>query len=247
MNAVPESEAFYGLPQMVPEQRLKLFDMLVDNLEKEENNKLSLRRNALALLAGYLATVAAGGSPTLSLAENKALRFPDITAWAYVTGGIGERVIWTSSFDGLGRMVAKELIRSFHIGDSPSCDFALNEASVLVDRKLPDPFVHLYIKGRVATVAVLPGVNVVVEMDGARAKMTENRFQSQRNQQPDEPLPAGRNIFAALADALWPHLRSRFEQLARAELQNDYAPQNYNRSKSKKKQTSQPSLTGPKR
>ena len=110
LKAVPEAQAFERLTELTPESRLNLFDQFVGILE-QEGPAQCLRRNSLTLLVGYLATVAAGGSASLPLVEDEADRFPELTAWAYVAGGVGERIPWTSGFDGLGRLVARELQR----------------------------------------------------------------------------------------------------------------------------------------
>jgi hypothetical protein len=188
------------------------------------------------LLAGYLATVAAGGTPTLSLAENNASQWPEITGWAYVVGGIGERIVWTSGFDGLGRLVSRELMRPFRIDEPPTCDFALDEAYVVVDPKLSDPLVHLRIKqARVATVALLPGVNILVPLnDATRQDARPQRPQQTQVVRQMEPLRSSRDPIAVFADAIWPHLRSRVEQCIRLAQDDDqYSP--YERSQNKRR------------
>jgi hypothetical protein len=221
MESAPEAQAFFQISKLAPEQRLKVFDQLVGHLNSLDAYKPSLRRSALALLSGYLATVAAGGTPSLSLAESNAFRWPEITAWAYVVGGIGERIVWTSSFDGLGRFVARELMRPFVLDEAPTCDFALDEALVLVDPKLSEPLVQLRIKqAKIATVALLPGVNIAIsisESTGANARP-----------EPVQPAPRenaprfSRDVAVTIADALWPHLRSRVEECVRSTQDDDF-------------------------
>ena len=162
LKDVPEAQEFERLTKLTPESRLQLFDQLVGTF-KQEGQEQCLRRNSLALLAGYLATVVAGGSASLPLVEEEAGRSPELTAWAYVVGGIGERIPWTSGFDGLGRMVARELQRRLRLDEPPTCDFALDEARVLWDKGLKDPLVHLRIKqARILSVATFPGVNIAI-------------------------------------------------------------------------------------
>jgi len=210
LSSLPEAHLFTRLADLAPEQRLRVFDELLISLEAMGSSKISFRRSALTLLAGYLATVAAGGIPSLSLAENSAFQWPEITAWAYVIGGIGERVVWTSSFDGLGRLIARELMRPFRIDEPPYCDFALEEANVLVDLKLADPFVHLKIKhGQSVTVALFPGVNVSVPIP--HLSTPESRPVSSASR-PTESTRAIRDPLSFLAAALWPYLRSHIEE-----------------------------------
>ena len=210
LDAVPEARTFERLTEMAPEARLRLFDELVWTF-KESDSSAFLRRNALALLTGYLATVAAGGATSLALLEEGADRWPELTGWAYLVGGIGERVTWTSGFDGLGRLVARELQRRLRLDEPPTCDFALDEARVLRDGELREPLVHLKVKqARVITVALFPGVNVAIPIvdamphgDGHQRQVTGRPAMSE-----DRLGGVGSaEVLRVLAAALWPSLR----------------------------------------
>jgi hypothetical protein len=173
-----------------------------------------MRQTGIALLAGYLATVAAGGAPSLSLAEEIAERRPEIIAWAYVVGGIGERMVWTSGFDGLGRLVARELMRPFRCDESPTCDFGFEECNALADTKLADPLVHLKVKqSRVVSVALFPGVNVSIPINELRAK------EGPTSPRPTEATPKTNPLYF-LSDALWPFLRGRVAEVVKSELRS---------------------------
>ena len=143
------------------------------------------------------------------------MRWPEILAWAYVAGSLGESVLWTSSFDGLGRLVTRELTRSFRLDEPPTCDFALDEGSVLIDPKLSDPFVHLRIKqARIVTIALMPGVNIPVLIGespsiGLRERTSQSRKRAERI--PNDTKP---ELMAQLADALWPYIRERVEDVS---------------------------------
>jgi hypothetical protein len=236
VHYVPEAAALEQLSDLPPEDRLRVFDKLVEGLEKPEGSREKLRRNALSLLAGYLATVAAGGSPSLSLTEGHASRWPAITAWAYLTGGLGEKVVWTSSFDGLGRLVARELLRPLRFDEPPTCDFALDEAAVLVDPKLADPLVHLKVKqARLLTVELLPGVNVSIPIGEASVQSAPK---PETNRPIRAPEPSPRDAIGALADAIWPHIRVRLEDYLAGAPRQDYSgegDENAQRNRGKRK------------
>jgi len=240
---VPEAEAIRRLHDLAPEVRLRIFDKIVEGLDKGEVTREDIRHNALSLLAGYLATVAAGGSPSLTLAENHASRWPEITAWAYVMGSLGERVLWTSSFDGLGRLVARELLRPFHLDEPPTCDFAFDEAVVLADAKLNDPLVHLRVKqARVLTVELVPGVNVSVTVG-------ETGMQNLPKAEMTRPARAAdlsrRDPLATIIDALWPHIVPRLDDYFAASQRADYSEaddENAQRNRSRRKSGHQPPL-----
>ncbi len=246
-----EAEQALGqLDDIAPEGRLRLFDKLVEGLDKPESLREKLRRNALALLAGYLATIAAGGSPSLTLAESHASRWPEITAWAYLTGGLGEKIVWTSSFDGLGRLVARELLRPLRLDEPPTCDFAFDEAAVLADAKLADPLVHLRVKqARLLTVELLPGVNVSIPIGESGAQSVSK---PEINRVTRVPETTARDPLGVLAEAMWPHIRTRLDDYF-AGMQRDEDSgrddESEQRSRGKRKSGTQPQLplSSPKR
>ena len=209
LHAVPEARPFEQLQEIPPEARLSLFDTLAGTLKDTHENAL-LRRNALALSAAYLSTVAAGGAASLALVESDANRWPELTAWAYLVGGIGESVTWTSAFDGLGRLVTRELQRRLRLDEPPTCDFAYDEALVLWDGELTDPLVRLRIKqARVLTVALFPGVNVSIPVaDPGAREDAEGEGRAQQPLPDDIGTGAPQQQLRELAGALWPYLRS---------------------------------------
>ncbi len=212
-DGVPGAEFLSHLDVVSPEDRVRIFDSLVQGCANVTGGD-AVRRSELAFLAGYLATVVAGGSASLTLTSETAKSAPEITAWAYALGGVGESVVWTSSFEGLGRLVARELERPFHLGEAPLCDFAVDEAAVLVDRELSDPLVRLRIKQtRVATVALLPGVNIAVPL---REAVAADDRRSTPTPTPTRGSPAGEgDILGLLAAALWPRIEAHLEQRER--------------------------------
>lgn len=215
LELVPEVQSLEKLKEMSPEQRLQQFDRLVESLDAAVRNKEAARQVILTLVAGYLVTVAAGGSPSLSLADNVNGRWPEIMAWAYTIGGIGEPVVWASGFEGLGRFVARELMRPFRLDESPTCDFAHDEGMILLDKELSDPLVHLKIKqARILTVALLPGVNVFVPVSDAAASEVGRYDNEKINRHPSEATTravSNSDPLAILADSIWPYLESRVE------------------------------------
>ena len=210
LNTVPEAQHFCHLAEIAPESRLKLFDELVSTLRNTERTAV-LRRNALGLVIGYLATIAAGGAASLALVENCSDEFPELTGWAYLVGGIGERVTWTSGFDGLGRLIARELLRPLRLDEPPTCDFAFDEAIVLADRELKDPLVHLRIKqAKALSVSLYPGVNIAIPIvDGTALESTYRDFKEPKEVVASESHTSSiEDPLGSLAHALWPHLKT---------------------------------------
>ena len=209
LKAIPEAEDFRRLAEISPESRLGLFDELVSTF-RNTDRRASARRNALGLVTGYLATVAAGGSASLALVENCSDEFPELTGWAYLVGGIGEGVTWTSGFDGLGRLVARELLRPLRLDEPPNCDFAFDEAIVLADRELKEPLVHLRIKqAKVLNVSLYPGVNIAIPIvDGTASESTYHGSKEPNQVVPPQVQTSSiEDPLVFLAQALWPHLK----------------------------------------
>lgn len=210
----PIADLIPGMPEldqlafMTPEQRLRVFDGFVRKLSDHPDQE-SEEYHALALVSGYLSTIAAGGAPSLGLAENHAKEHPAILAWAYVSGGLGEKVTWTSSFEGLGRLVVRELMRPLHFDEPPVGDFCFAELTVLADPGLSDPLVHLNIKqARTVSVSLFPGCNVTFSLSEQQRNEKARRETGARLSAPPSEGEFGQ-VLELLAAALAPHLRER--------------------------------------
>ena len=189
------------LETMGPEERVALFDHLIRELSAAD----AARREIIAFIAGYMTTIAAGGLPSLSLAQQVSNECPEVLAWAYVIGGIGERVTWSSSFHGLGRLVWRELVRPFHMDESPACDFGFDEASYLTDKQLNDPLVHLKIKQqRLISAAILPGVNINIPLTESQDVRTAAAVRGMSGRSSKE--------LSRLVNDLWPLIEARLSE-----------------------------------
>lgn len=233
---LPQTNFLLRLEDMPPEMRVREFDRLVEAIDASGSRR---ERSGLLFAAGYLVTVVAGGSPSLGLAEKLFTRWPQITAWAYVLGSVGEAITWTSSFDGLGRLVARELLRPFRLDEAPTSDFALMEAAMLVDRGLSDPLVHLRVKqSRVLSVALLAGVNIAVPI--TEPFVAETRHAPQRSDAVTRPnARMDLEPMALLAEALAPHLLERFKELLGPEATAE-SPRRSSRSRGVKREAQLP-------
>lgn len=197
MWTIPEREILRDLPTVAPEDRLKLFDSIVNHIKSDKD--AAKKRLILSFLAAYLSTIAAGGSSSFSIAEEVSFDVPEILAFAYLLAGVGVSASWSGAFDRLGRLVCRELLRSFAVDDRPVSDFGAGEAKTLVDRGLKAPLVYLKLKqSRVATVALLPGVNVQVPFSES--------FDPPRSNAPVRESPIPVDPMAVLAEALAPYL-----------------------------------------
>ena len=210
-----ESRILSELPSMGPEDRLGFFDLLVSRIATEDDSLTDIRRTALAFMAGYVATKAAGGSASLGLATDLARDYPQIAAWAYAIGGVGEHVTWTASFDGLGRLIVRELLRPFRLDDQPDCDFSLDEGLVLADAALSDPLVHLRIKqGRNLAITIYPGVNVTVPLPEqvAEQRPVRRASSSESASSRSASIPGGEDVLALLTEIIWERIAPRLRE-----------------------------------
>jgi len=193
----PDVQILDEFTSLHPEARLQMFDHVIDELRIAKSKE---RRDVLSFLAGYMASSAAGGSPSLKLAEDISSKYPAVLAWAYVLIGIGLKNSWSSAFAGLGRHIWRELARPFHLAEPPTCDFALDEAVSVYDKQLSDPLVHLKIKQRNFSIGLLPGVNISLNSVEAPAAGTTSSHTTRSDNRRD---------LSQLADDLWPFLVSR--------------------------------------
>ena len=210
LSDISDTLVLRRLPQLTPEERVREFDRLVASFKAIPEDRPG-HRHILALVSAYIVTVAAGGAPSLSLLDSHTQGAPELLAWAYVLGSVGERVVWTSAFDGLGRLVARELMRTVHFDEPPSCDFSLDEAEVVMDDLLSDPLVHLRIKqSRSVSIALEPGVNIQVTLTEPRLsapKLAETISKSSRFTETEllnQPLDL-------LVDKIWQKVRNRVD------------------------------------
>jgi hypothetical protein len=210
---VMDKEFLSGLTLASPEERLKAFDTLV-RIINEQRTAPELRVE-LTFLAGYLTTVAAGGSASLGLASKVSQSAPEIVGWAFLIGGLDEQITWSSGFDGLGRLVVRELMRSFRLDDATSADVSADEAHVLVDKQLVDPLVHLQLKQtRIASVALFPGVNVQVPFT-EHVQEPRRSVDSKRSNQPAAAprASAAEEALQAIANLLAPMILDKLQDV----------------------------------
>ena len=72
-----------------------------------------------------------GAERDLRLAETFDEGYPSVLTWAAILGGLGATTYWSDAFGGIGRLVARELSRSFDLCEPPSSDISADELFVL--------------------------------------------------------------------------------------------------------------------
>lgn len=230
---VPQLLKLRELPQMPAEDRVIFLRELRDQFQKLE------RKDAFELMpfaAGYIISRIGGGQRDLRLADTFENYAPDVLGWAATLGGLGGVPSWTDAYNGLGRLVSRELMRPFHISDPPTADGAAEEVMVIVelDRSATRSRIRTAQKN-VAALSSLPGVVAylpITEDDRDRARSV---LASPTTLAPSPSLPNyDQSNLRSLAEHLWPFLRPLLE--------TDLNKRNKYRKKSEKTGERNPSL-----
>lgn len=213
LGLLSEAVDLQDVEELPSKARLALYDKIVDRLRGADPKADRAILTAAPFICGYLATIMAGGQASYSVAEASSSEFPEILAWAYVIGGLREKVTWTSGFEGLGRIVARELERPLHFADGPTADVAIEEARSLIDPALSDPLVHIKLKSsRTAQVSLYPGVVTLIGYEPNGESEVSRRSAAQSVSRAADAMAMtskSDSVLSALADALVPLLQDR--------------------------------------
>jgi len=191
---------------MSPRERLTLYDSFLSK-SRGDSGALHVRERAAAyqFATALLALHLSPGDPNISVAQKVLSDFPEVYAWALVLSGINESHVWSGAYEGLGRIVVREITRPFHWEDAPFCDYAVSEASVLIREGSRHPAAQLRLKRPLAQVAIAPGVNVVVPQREQRIPAKE--------EVPPVSTAAPLDLAGALVDLLWPAFEKKLSGL----------------------------------
>ena len=122
-------------------------------------------RSLVAFASGYLISRIGSGEKDLRLADSFQSDAPEVLAWATMIGGLGGAPYWTDAFGGLGRLVARELLRPVHLEDPPAADVSFEELQVVVEPDRPSTKNRVRTGHRnAASVSLFPGVVVPVAL-----------------------------------------------------------------------------------
>lgn len=158
-------------------------------------------------VAGYVISRIGGAERDFRLAQDFKDR-ANVLAWAAITGGLGVETFWTSAFDGLGRLLAKELLRPLFLSEFPDADISLDEIRYLEPNGGKLPFRTT--SRNAAIVALQPGVNVTVALTEIDRSPSRNTASSQRElYQQQMPLDLNSTQIDALVERLLPLLERR--------------------------------------
>jgi len=206
LSTVPALRPLIELEAMSAEERVRFLRHLQSRMPPLATPEWPL----FAFGAGYVISRIGSAERDLRLADTFDAGKSAILSWAMVAGSLGATTYWTDAFGGLGRFVARELIRPVHLLDPPTCDISYDEVR-LFDEKSSRLRLRSANRNAVA-VSMLPGVTMhfgVGEPDRPAPRPSET------TRDPQPGLGSVSNLsddqLEALAARLAPHLRRHLE------------------------------------
>jgi hypothetical protein len=180
------------------------------------------RRQLLYFAAGVVISGIGGGERDLRLAEMFGPGHPDVLTWAVIVGSLGESIYWSDAFGGIGRLVARELARSFDVLEAPTADISADEFFVATANGSGQIRLRTAFRN-VLSISLRPGVVVqlsLVEEDRSRPDDTVRMPVQTRAYSTVES-----SQIQSLAEQLFPYLRGMF-------LRAGFEPASTNRKRS---------------
>lgn len=169
LKAVKElgwSEKLAEFERCDAEQRVALFDKAAESLGRFESNvRQSLRALGEFIVAYFAARIGGSASAHMPLLARLVDSHPMVALWYGVASALYRPEIWGAEFNGLGRLVLKELAFPLRFEDPPRCDIAVDELAVLADPGAD--FKSLKFRGamhKALNVEVALGVNVILPL-----------------------------------------------------------------------------------
>jgi hypothetical protein len=170
-------------------------------------------RRLFSFAAGYVLSGVGGAERDLRLAEAFGPLGADVLAWAATIGSLGATAYWTDAFGGLGRLVARELLRPLHTSDPPTADIAFDELKVIESQKPRSGRAFRPSSRSIAAVGLKPGIVVqigIADDDRSRAGSVDS---TAATRQADSKLGAlGPEALHGIADQLRPYVRELVAQ-----------------------------------
>lgn len=154
ISAVPVLQPLTDLEAMPAEERVRFLRHLRGRMPPLTAPEWPL----FAFGAGYVISRIGSAERDLRLADTFEAGKSAVLSWAMVAGSLGATTFWTDAFGGLGRFVARELVRPLHLLDPPTCDISYDEVR-LFDEKSSRLKLRSANRNALA-VSMLPGVTM---------------------------------------------------------------------------------------
>ncbi|KEQ10849.1 hypothetical protein [Pseudorhizobium pelagicum] len=210
INVSPVFDQLGLIEKMPAESRVRFLRLI----KEATNDAFPGDAELYNFVAGYVISRIGGAERDFRLAQDFKNR-EEVLAWAAIAGGLGVETFWTNAFEGLGRLVAKELLRPLSLDEFPDADISLDEIRHLeaTNGKLP----FRTTSRNSAIVALQPGVNVTVALIDTDRSSTRTLPHTQKDSsQPQMLLDFSPAQIEGLVERLLPLLERRLNTTAKS-------------------------------
>ena len=189
---VPELKNLAVLDSIGPEDRVRLFDRLIGVLREQTQTGSGLARNILRFSLGYVVGRIGAGELNLGLLREIRAEHPATMVWGAALPALFRPYRWGKTFDGLGRLVGRDLLAPLHPKDAPTADISLDELRSTMNpgvayKRLP----FRTAQQGFALVEIAPSVHHAVRLQSA-GQMPQQAIPARGNGQPELPIPSAK-------------------------------------------------------
>lgn len=153
-RALPQPSPVDHLDELSAEQRVRLLREMPAWLGSVKQDDV---RHLIFFTAGYVISRIGAAERDLRLAEIFENGYPNVLTWAAVIGSLGASTYWSDAFGGIGRLVARELSRSFDLTDAPNSDISADEFLAIAGADRGAPKFRTALR-QIASISLRPGV-----------------------------------------------------------------------------------------
>ncbi|MBI1774610.1 MAG: hypothetical protein HYR63_04605 [Proteobacteria bacterium] len=149
------------------EDRVRLFDRFVEVLREMTGRREAKGRELLRFAIGYLVGRIGAGETNLKLLNVISRNEPATMVWATTLPALFRPFPWGRAFDGLGRLILRDLLAPLHPTDIPVADISLDELRVIVNPQVDYKRLPFRTCQRAfALVELAPGVSHAMSLQG---------------------------------------------------------------------------------
>jgi len=159
----PDAISLGALDELSAEQCLLLLRAIISNVVLEDDSK-----RIFEFVVGYVASKIGGGWRNIDALADAAGVAPLAPVWFGVLHMLIDGEIYGANFEGLARLVMRELTTHFHKMERPQCDISLDELRVIQPSNVEFKSSFRTEYSRVAQVELLPGVTTSVSFEPRR-------------------------------------------------------------------------------
>lgn len=177
-----------------PEDRVRLFDRLTGVMRENRDAVSESGIDILQFCLAYIVGRVGAGEANLDLIGDLRDKYPSVMVWAATLPALFRAFPWGRAFDGLGRLVLRELIAPLYPQDMPNADISLDELSATMNARVDYKRLPFRTAQRAfAMVELMPGVGSAISFAGVgRSNRAIVEPTVPRQQSLDLPKPTDR-------------------------------------------------------